>query len=94
MMLLNGLLRYNPLDAGKTIIADLATTWDVSEDGSVWTFPLREGVMFHDGTIMNADDVAASWTRVIDPPAGVVSARKGLYDPLRHRQSRSSTRKP
>jgi peptide/nickel transport system substrate-binding protein len=82
MMLLNGLLRYNPLDAGKTIIADLATTWDVSEDGSVWTFPLREGVMFHDGTIMNADDVAASWTRVIDPPAGVVSARKGLYTPF------------
>ncbi|CAI8028155.1 Glutathione-binding protein GsiB [Geodia barretti] len=82
MMLLNGLLRYNPLDAGKTIIADLATTWEVSDDGSVWTFPLREGVMFHDGTIMNADDVAASWTRVLDPPAGVVSARKGLYDPF------------
>ena len=82
MMLLNGVLRYNPLDAGKTIIADLATTWDVSEDGTVWTFPLREGVKFHDGTIMNADDVAASWTRVLDPPAGVVSARKGLYDPF------------
>ncbi len=82
MMLLNGLLRYNPLDAGKTIIADLATTWEVSEDGTEWTFPLREGVMFHDGTIMNADDVAASWTRVIDPPSGVVSARKGLYTPF------------
>ena len=48
----------------------------------MWTFPLREGVKFHDGTIMNADDVAASWSRVIDPPAGVVSARKGLYDPF------------
>ena len=82
MMLLNGLLRYNPLDAGKTIIADLATTWEVSEDGTEWTFPLREGVMFHDGTIMNADDVAASWTRVLDPPSGVVSARKGLYTPF------------
>ena len=82
MMLLNNLLRYNPLDAGKTIIPDIATNWDVSEDGKVWTFPLREGVKFHDGTIMNADDVAASWSRVIDPPAGVVSARKGLYDPF------------
>ena len=82
MMLVNGLLRYNPLDAGKTIIADLATTWEVSEDGTVWTFPLREGVKFHDGTIMNADDVAASWSRVLDPPTGVVSARKGLYDPF------------
>lgn len=82
MMLLNNLLRYNPLDAGKTIIPNIATNWDVSEDGKTWTFPLRENVMFHDGTIMNADDVAASWGRVIDPPAGVVSARKGLYTPF------------
>ena len=82
MMLLNNLLRYNPLDAGQTIIPDIATNWDVSEDGKVWTFPLREGVKFHDGGIMDADDVAASWSRVIDPPAGVVSARKGLYDPF------------
>ena len=82
MMLLNNLLRYNPLDAGKTIVPDIATNWDVSEDGKVWTFPLREGVTFHDGSIMTADDVGASWSRVIDPPAGVVSARKGLYDPF------------
>ena len=82
MMLLNNLLRYNPLDAGKTIIPDLATDWDVSDDGKVWTFPIREGVKFHDGTIMDSEDVAASWSRVIDPPAGVISARKGLYDPF------------
>ena len=82
IMVLNNLLRYNPIDAGKTIIPDLATTWEVSEDGKVWTFPLREGVQFHDGTIMNADDVAASWSRVIDPPSGVVSARQGLYTPF------------
>ena len=82
MMLLNGLLRYNPLDAGQTIIQDLATDWSVSEDGSVWTFPLREDIKFHDGTIMTADDVAASWERVLNPPSGTVSARKGLYDPF------------
>ena len=81
-MLLNNLLRYNPLDAGKTIIPDLATDWDVSDDGKVWTFPIREGVKFHNGTIMDSEDVAASWSRVIDPPAGVISARKGLYDPF------------
>ena len=82
MMLLNNVLRYNPIDAGKTIIPDLATNWEVSNDGKVWTFPLREGVQFHDGTIMNADDVAASWSRVIDPPGGVISARQGLYTPF------------
>ena len=82
MMLLNNLLRYNPLDGGKTIIPDIATSWDVSEDGRVWTFPLREGVMFHNGAIMDAEDVAASWSRIINPPGGVISARKGLYDPF------------
>ncbi len=82
MMLLNNILRYNPIDAGQTIIPDLATGWELSDDGAVWTFPLREGITFHDGTIMNADDVAASWSRVIDPPAGVVSARQGLYTPF------------
>ena len=82
MMVLNNLLRYNPLDAGKTIIPDIATSWEVSDDGTVWTFPLREGVKFHTGDIMQADDVAASWSRVIDPPPGVVSARKGLYTPF------------
>ena len=79
MALYNGILRYNPLDAGKTIIPDLAKAWEISEDGKVWTFPLREGVKFHDGTIMTAGDVAASWSRIIDPPPGVVSARKGIY---------------
>ena len=82
MMLYNNILRYNPIDAGKTIIPDLATSWEVSEDGSTWTFPIREEVNFHDGTILTADDVAASWSRVIDPPAGVVSARRGLYTPF------------
>ena len=83
MMVLNNLLRYyNPLDGGKTIIPDIATNWEVSEDGTTWTFPLRENVMFHTGQIMDADDVAASWSRVIDPPPGVVSARKGLYTPF------------
>ena len=41
MMLYNNILRYNPIDAGKTIIPDLATSWEVSEDGKTWTFPIR-----------------------------------------------------
>ena len=43
MMLYNGILRYNPNDAGNTIIADLAESWDISEDGKTWTFPFRSG---------------------------------------------------
>ena len=35
----------------------LATSWEANEDGTVWTFNLREGVTFHDGTPFNADAV-------------------------------------
>jgi peptide/nickel transport system substrate-binding protein len=38
----------------------------VSEDGLTYTFPIREGVVFHDGTDLTADDVKYSWDRVIE----------------------------
>ncbi|SMY08006.1 ABC transporter substrate-binding protein [Flavimaricola marinus] len=38
----------------------------ISEDGLTYTFPLREGVVFHDGTPFTADDVMYSWDRVIE----------------------------
>ncbi len=43
----------------------LATQWSVSEDGMVWTFKLREGVTFHDGTPMNSAAVKASIERTM-----------------------------
>jgi len=44
----------------------------VSEDGLTYTFPIREGITFHDGTDLTADDVKYSWDRVItmDLPEG------------------------
>lgn len=41
----------------------LATSWEVSDDGLTWTFYLREGVEFHNGEPLTADDVVASWER-------------------------------
>jgi len=51
------------------IIPALAQSWDVSEDGTVWTFHLREGVKFHDGTDFNADAVVFNYMRVLDEDA-------------------------
>ena len=44
----------------------LATEWTESEDGLTWTFQLRDGVTFHDGSSFEAQDVVASYTRIID----------------------------
>ena len=44
-------------DADGQLTPGLATAWQVSEDGQTWTFTLRDGVSFHDGTAMTADAV-------------------------------------
>ncbi len=45
----------------------LAQSYDVSPDGTAYTFHLRQDVKFHDGTDMDADAVAFSYSRVLDP---------------------------
>jgi len=47
--------------------ADLATSWTVSSDGTIWTFELRPNVRFHDGTPFDADAVVFSFERQIVP---------------------------
>lgn len=51
----------------------LATRWTVSRDGLVWSFVLREGVRFHDGTPFTAFDAVASFDRQIKPPVAAPS---------------------
>ena len=56
-------------DLGATTIRPgLAESWEISEDGLVYTFKLRQGVKFHDGEPFNADAVA-TWYTSIDPDA-------------------------
>ncbi|MBT8496429.1 MAG: ABC transporter substrate-binding protein [Deltaproteobacteria bacterium] len=58
------LLDYDP--ETRTIVPALATKWQVSEDGRIWTFQLRRGVRFHDGTPLTADAVVFSLERQRD----------------------------
>jgi peptide/nickel transport system substrate-binding protein len=47
----------------------LAAQWSVSRDGLAWTFRLRDGVRFHDGTVLTAQHVVESLDRVLQPSA-------------------------
>jgi len=60
----DGLFEYNP----ETLEAEpsLVETYDVSDDGLVYTFYLQKGVNFHSGRELVADDFVYSWTRVAD----------------------------
>lgn len=49
------------------VVESLAVDWDVSDDGTVYTFYLREGVTFHDGTPFNAEAVKINFERWADP---------------------------
>jgi peptide/nickel transport system substrate-binding protein len=76
----NGLLRIDPFDrTGTKVVADLAESWTISRDGLTYTLKLRQGVKFHDGSVMTSRDVKASYDRIVNPPASVVSYRKGSY---------------
>ena len=75
----NNLIQWDPI-GWQELIPDLATSWEQSDDGLTYTFSVREGVMFHDGALLTAEDVAASFVAVIFPRDGVLSPRKGLFD--------------
>ena len=68
-MMFNGLVRFPPGSADpKALEADLAESWDASDDSKVWTFKLRDGVKFHgDNGNLTADDVVYSIERAADP---------------------------
>lgn len=55
----------------------LAESWEISSDGRIYTFKLRSGVKFHDGTELNADAVVRSLNRMTDP--NDKSYVKGMY---------------
>ena len=64
---------YNRLvdvDDGFVVTPELAERWEVSADGLTWTFHLRKGVKFHDGSDLDAGDVVYTFQRLLDPALG------------------------
>src|SRR5499425_1245073 len=76
----NTLLRVDPTDkTGTKVIGDLAESWTVSADKRTYTFKLRHGVKFHDGSLMTSKDVKASYDKIIFPAPNVPSSRQEQY---------------
>jgi peptide/nickel transport system substrate-binding protein len=77
----NRLVQPDPLDVNK-IIPDLAERWEISRDGRLYAFYLRRDVKFHHGKPLLAEDVKASWDRIFDPPKGVFSVRRPIFEAI------------
>jgi len=72
------LIRVNPDNPASTtdLVCDLCTGMpQPSGDDKTYTFKIRSGIKFHDGSPLTAEDVAATFGAIIFPPEGVLSAR-------------------
>src|SRR6478752_5801835 len=76
------LVRVNPQNPASTtdFVCDVCTEIPEPEDGGrTYAFKVRDDVRFEDGSALTAHDVAASWNKIVAPPEGVISPRRGYY---------------
>ena len=71
----DGLVQF---DANLNVVPSIAKSWEASRDGLVWTFHLRQGVKFHHGREVHADDFVYTFTRILDPRTA--SPRAWLFE--------------
>jgi peptide/nickel transport system substrate-binding protein len=65
-------------DKNSVLQPRLATSWKASNGAKRWTFQIRQGVKFHDGTPLTADDVVATFKRLLGPNSQALSSYKGV----------------
>jgi peptide/nickel transport system substrate-binding protein len=56
----------------------IAESWEPNEDGSAWTFTIRQGVTFHNGAPLTAQDVVTTFDKLIAPEGGSANAQSAL----------------
>jgi len=78
-LIYSGLVRLTP---EMQVEPDLAESWSVSEDGTVYTFTLRKDLQFHDGKAITAADFQYSWERATDAETDSTTAATYLADIL------------
>jgi oligopeptide transport system substrate-binding protein len=82
-LVFSGLVSFDPQ---LNLTPDLAKSWDVNPDGTVYTFHLRENARFHNGRPVTAGDVIYSWERAANPALGSDTASIYLGDILGERE--------
>ncbi|MGH2398726.1 MAG: ABC transporter substrate-binding protein [bacterium] len=75
----NLLVKFDPQGYPK-VVPDLAESWTTSPDGRTYTFRIRRGVRFHDGSLLTSRDIKATYEKIIFPKGDVVSARQAAYE--------------
>src|SRR5262252_5000611 len=75
------LLQTDPYDYPK-VIGDVASDWKISSDGLTYTFKIRSGIKFHDGSPLTAVDVKATYDKLLVPPKGTRSIRMNSYSAI------------
>ncbi|HEV2007436.1 MAG TPA: ABC transporter substrate-binding protein, partial [Burkholderiales bacterium] len=72
------LLKFDTPNYPK-IAGDLAESWSAAKDGLSYSFKLKKGVKFHDGSTLTSEDIKATYDRIRKPPPGVKSLREETY---------------
>jgi peptide/nickel transport system substrate-binding protein len=68
------------IDQNGAVQPGLADSWTISEDGLTYTFKLHDGVTFHDGTTIDAEDVKFTFDRILSEDS--VNAHREFYEPI------------